>query len=308
MSFSQQNTEDLEGLLLLEDSDDTQIKFENHYFESLKYKAIGNYSRAITELEICQELYPDNTSVDFEFSKNYFFLERFNEAELYINKVLKLEPMNYWFIDFAKNIYEKQFNYSKAIEFQKKLVEQNPKVTEELVRLFMYANRKEEAKILIDKLEADGITSSRLRRYKDSIEKYNKPTIKIQEVESDLTLEDLKKSYEEEKKFDVLIQILEEELVSENYENLKVYSEEGLELFPAQPMVYIMNSKSLVYQKKYNEAIDVLNTGIDFVIDNVMLEAEFYEQLGVCHIALNNPKEAEKNRQKALELRRLNNQ
>ena len=66
LSFSQND----DGLQILEDSDDILIKFENHFFEALKYKAIGNYSRAITELEKCQQLFPDDESVDFEFSKN----------------------------------------------------------------------------------------------------------------------------------------------------------------------------------------------------------------------------------------------
>ena len=82
-------------MTLLKDSDDELIKFENHYFEALKYKAIGNYTRAIVELEKCQQLFPNDVSVDFEFSKNYFELNKLLEAELYIEKSLKSSPDNF---------------------------------------------------------------------------------------------------------------------------------------------------------------------------------------------------------------------
>ncbi len=57
-----------------------------------------------------------------------------------------------------------------------------------------------------------------------------------------------------------------------------VDSKEALELFPAQPYLYKMNGFASNKLGKYNEAIDVLTLGIDFVIDNTILEADFYEQ------------------------------
>ena len=54
---------------------------------------------------------------------------------------------------------------------------------------------------------------------------------------------------------------------------------------------------------KYNEAIDVLTLGIDFVIENTILEADFYEQLSISYEGLKQYKEALKYKQKAEELR-----
>ena len=88
MSFSQVD----EGLTLLEDSDDDRILFENHFFEALKYKAIGNFSRAIIELEKCQQLFSHDDSIEFELSKNHLALNHLTEAALYIEKAMYSKP------------------------------------------------------------------------------------------------------------------------------------------------------------------------------------------------------------------------
>ena len=73
-----------------------------------------------------------------------------------------------------------------------------------------------------------------------------------------------------------------------------IYSSKGLELFPAQPFVYLMNAKGLIQAKNYNDAIEVLNNDIDFVVDDIKLEIGFYEQFAICFDALNQEKEAKK--------------
>lgn len=247
ISYSQDDS-----LTLLEDSDDVLIKFENHYFEALKYKAIGNNSLAIIELEKCQRLFPNDKSVDFEFSKNYFELRKYIEAELYIDKALQQDFDNYWFLELAKNIQLKQYNYSKAIELQQKIILQNPKVTEDLVLIYIQASEREKAQKLIEELELKGLTSSRLTRFKKTISNRTPNETKQKIIETkNASLPDLKESFKNSKQFDILKKILQEEFTLKNTEGLYKYSSQGLELFPAQPYVYLMNGKALISQKKY---------------------------------------------------------
>jgi tetratricopeptide (TPR) repeat protein len=301
-SFSQD-----EGLLLLKDTDDNQIKFENHYFESLKHKAIGNYTRAITELENCQQLFADNKAIAFEFSKNYFELKKYGEAELYVNKALQIDSENYWFLEHLKQIYLKQYNIQKAIEIQQKINLQNPKEAEKLIPLFIRAKEFSKASKLVTDLELRGFKSSKLDSYKQVIENYNKrgkrgvlPKLK---KETNSLLE-LKESFKNDKKYEILIEILKQEILNSNFEDLFVYSNEGLDLFPAQPTIYLLNGKALNQLKKYYVAIDVLNSGIDFVIDNVSLTADFHEQLAISFEALKDFENANKHRGKAIVLRK----
>jgi predicted Zn-dependent protease len=300
ISYSQDDS-----LTLLEDSDDVLIKFENHYFEALKYKAIGNNSLAIIELEKCQQLFPNDKSVDFEFSKNYFGLRKYIEAELYIDKALQQDSDNYWFLELAKKIQLKQYNYSKAIELQQKIIIQNPKATEDLVLIYIQASEREKAQKLIDELELKGLGSSRLTRFKKTISNRNKNETKQKIVETEnASLEDLKESFKNSKQFDILKKILEEEFNLKNSEGLYNYSSQGLELFPAQPYVYLMNGKALISQEKYKDAIDVLMSGIDFVIDDREMMVQCYQQLAIGYEAIGKNKKAEDYRNLAIELRK----
>lgn len=302
LSFSQND----EWLTLLKSSDDDIIKIENHYYEALKYKAIGNYTRAITELEKCQQLLlSDEPSVDFEFSKNYFFLNKFDGAALYIEKALKNNPTNYWFLEHAKKVYLKQYNYPKVIEIQQKIIELKPARKEDLVLIYILANEREKAQNLINEFNSVGITSFKLRSYQKAITNYrNRNTVQKVVTKKDLSIVELKESFKSEKQFDVLKEILIHEYNNGNEKELHEFSEEGMELFPAQPFVYLMNGRSLNFQKKYNEAIDVLNSGIDFIADDKTLEADFYEQLAVIYDHLNQFQKAQKNRDKSSKLRK----
>ncbi len=296
LSFSQ----DDESMTLLKDDESNLIKFENHYFEALKYKAIGNYTRAITELEKCQQLFSDDKSVVFELSKNYFLLNKFVEAELYIENALGKDSENYWFIEHAKKVSLKQFNYQRAIELQKKMVLKKPEKIEDLVLIYIQAGKYKEAQRIVEELTSKKISSSKLEYYKQTIlSNINRKTAvsatkKPIANANNLSLKALKKSFEDNHQYTILKEILTQEFTNNNFDNLLIYSNKGLELFPAQPLIYLMNAKALIHTKKYNEAIDVLNDGIDFVVDDTNLEIDFYEQLIICFEALNQGKEAKK--------------
>ena len=101
----------------------------------------------------------------------------------------------------------------------------------------------------------------------------------------------------------LLQKILIYESENELYEMLFSDSKSGLEVYPSQPFLYHMNGWALNKLAKYNEAIAVLTIGIDFVIENIALEADFYEQLSMSYEGLNNKTEALKYKQKAEKLR-----
>lgn len=289
-----------DGLTLLKDDDDNLIKFENHYFEALKYKAIGNYTRAITELEKCQQLFKDDVAVDFEFSKNYFALNKLLEAELYIEKSLKSEPDNFWFLEQAKKVYLKQFNYLKAIEVQQKIILQKPTLSEDLVLIYIQANERVKAQKLIDDLGLRGITSSKLKHYQKVITRGSESNPPKNKTLSKNTgsLTELKKGYTSNKNFKILKEILSLEFDNSNFEEVYKHSSEGLELFPAQPYVYLMNGKALINQKKYTEAIDVLINGLDFLIDDTAQEKEFYQNLILCYTKISDEKSVDEYQKK----------
>lgn len=64
------------------------------------------------------------------------------------------------------------------------------------------------------------------------------------------------------------------------FDKLSKVSEEQLQLFPTQPQLYYYNGLANNQLKNYKKAKDVLESGIDFIIDDTILEINFNLQLG----------------------------
>jgi predicted Zn-dependent protease len=73
-----------------------------------------------------------------------------------------------------------------------------------------------------------------------------------------------------------------------NSEILDNYSKLAVTLFPAQPFSYLSRAKLLHKQQQFDEAIAILEIGLDFVIENPTLEAQFYSTLAKVYSSLGN--------------------
>lgn len=275
------------------------LKFQDYFFKALAQKSIYNYRVAIQNLEKCNELKPKNVSVLFELSKNYLMLKNFFEAEEFALQALTLEPNNYWVLKHITNVYIASRNIKKAIKSQEKLTKIKSKEKERLVFLYYQNNELDKAKQIILELETSHQLSPVLSRFKN---RFIKPK-SIKNAKQVVGLSGLIKEFEINKSFDTLYKIL---TLSQNTDIkvLLTYSEIGLELFPAQAFVYLMNAKALNRTKKYKKAISQLISGIDFVVDNNELEARFYEELAYSYNKLGDKASAIKNKNKALTLRK----
>ena len=278
--------------------EDNFLKFQDYFFKALGQKAIFNYSIAIENLEKCNELKPNDISVLFELSKNYLLLKRFLEAEEFANQALKNEPKNYWVLQHLSKIYLSSNNIKNAINIQEKLAKINPKEREKLVYLYFQNNQIEDAKKLLETLENEDQLTSDLVQFK---KRFLNKTVNYSTKKA-TTFEELIATFDSDKSFETLRKIVT--LPTINNKQLLFYTNKGVELFPAQAFIYLMNAKALNKNKKYNKAIEQLNNGIDFVIDNKNLEADFYDELAISYTALGNEKEAVKNKKKAQTLRK----
>jgi predicted Zn-dependent protease len=279
--------------------EDNFLKFQDHFFKALAQKSIYNYRVAIQNLEKCNELKPNDVSVLFEFSKNYLMMKKFLEAEEYAKQALKLETDNYWVLQHLGKVYLASNNIKRAIVIQEKLVIINPKEREKLVYLYFQNNQFEKTKtLLVDLEKTNQLTPDLIHLRKEFVKTTS--TTKITKVKG---LQELIKEFESDKSFESLYKILTLSANS-NSNVLLSYSQIGLEFFPAQAFVYLMNAKALNQNNNFEKAIEQLTNGIDFVIDNKKLEADFYDELAKSYKGLGNKKEAIKNKNKALQLRK----
>ena len=76
------------------------------------------------------------------------------------------------------------------------------------------------------------------------------------------------------------------------FEEAATLSEKALEIFPAQPLLYLIRGTALNQLKNYKEAEEILTFGLDFIIEDQKLQADFYEQLYLTYTGLGNPEKA----------------
>lgn len=266
-------------------TEENNIKFQEYFFKSLSQKSIKNYQIAIQNLEECNAIFPNDKAVFFELSKNYLLLNRTTEALQYINNALRLEPSNFWMLKHLVAIHKTDKNYQEAINTQLTIVKQNPKQRTELVRLYYFNRQYTDALSLINTLEQENGLSKNLKQLKNSLE-LRKNFIVKKEVTEDLP--SLIANYEKNQTtFENLKKLLDFAIKSD-VQTFHKYSKLGIDLFPAQPFIYLSRGKSLQMQKKPQEAINVLESGFDFVIENPSLEIQFYNSLAKSYSSINN--------------------
>ena len=66
-------------------------EFQNYFYESLMQKGIENYDKAITALEKCQKLEPNNATVYFELGKNYLAQKNYTDAYNSFEKATQID-------------------------------------------------------------------------------------------------------------------------------------------------------------------------------------------------------------------------
>ena len=297
--IAQKNMKDLQN-------EQKDLNFQNFFFEALQHKAIGNFDKAISALENCQNIKNDDKAVEFEFAKNYFELDKYYEAETYVKKALIKEPENLYMLVLLKDIYNNQNNFKDALEVQKKILVKDPNSQIDLVSLYIKNQQIDNAKQLLIDLEKKGMLSANLLLFKESLLKGKviTPTSVItrKPIEKQ-SAEELIKTYKKDNTFAVLKLLLQKLNAKKQFLTLEKYSNEAIELFPAQPLVYLMNARALNQKKEYQNALGILEKGFDYIVEDNLLEAHYYEQMSLSYKGMGQNVNASKYYNKAIALR-----
>ena len=282
-----------DSIPLAKDSlEEENLKFQQFFFKALSEKSIGNYQKAIENLESCHQISINDATVFFEFSKNYFELNKMLLAKEYINRGLLKEPKNIWMLKHLVQILLKEKNTTEAIIVQQKLVDIDLKERAFLLNIYLQNKDFKSAISLMNLMEQDNLLTSKYKKLKNKLETTTTSVV----VKKESTVDSLKDEFKTNKSYAILKQILE--AYTEKPEMLLQYSTEGISLFPAQPFVYLMKGKALNYMKKHKKALLFLSNGLDFVIDDP-IELYFYKEMALSHRGLGNRKEEEKFIEKA---------
>ena len=124
--------------------------FQNSFYESLLQKGIENYDKAITALEKCNKLQPENDVVFFEMGKNYLAQKKYKDAYDYFEKATKINPKNQWYWVGMYDVCYETKDFNQAIVIVTKLIEFKKSYKEDLVSLYMNTQQFDKALTLIN--------------------------------------------------------------------------------------------------------------------------------------------------------------
>lgn len=83
-------------------------------------------------------------------------------------------------------------------------------------------------------------------------------------------------------------------------------SSEALDKYPSQPIFYLINGVAFNALNQPKKAIGILESGLDYIIDDPKMEADFYKQLSKAYTVLNNTTKAKTFNDKAKQLETSN--
>lgn len=176
-------------------------EFQDSFYESLKQKGIENYDLAITALEKCQKLQPNNAVVYFELGKNYFARKEYKKAYESFEKATELDPKNMWYVVGMYDVCYETHDYNQAIIVVNKLIAFKKEYKEDLTSLYMSTQQFDKALDLINELN-DNVGKSDLRdNYKAQILR----DAKYQGSEKANLIDQIKKNPKQESNYIALI-------------------------------------------------------------------------------------------------------
>ena len=255
--------------------DEYTDEFQEAFFEALKQKGIENYDKAINLFLDCKRLEPENTVVDYELAKVYLIEKNLVSALEYSLASLNSEPDNYWYLSTLLDILQGQGR--SLSEFKERIPYDNETLKENLALLYYRRSNYDNALAVLKEIKDAAFADKLTSQIRDSLEQISQPIEgkKAPEIVADDPLSRYK-------------QQLDGLLSKQEYVNMERIAEEALEMFPAQPYFYYMLGKAQLMNNKAREATRVLESALDFLLDDTELTNDIYRELSNAYKALGN--------------------
>lgn len=311
----------------------------DYYFNlAATYLMLEKPSDAIKVYDKVEKKFGPLENVILQKHKLYYELGKFDKAIEEINKLVKTDPGNTKYQQILAQTYLKAGKEAQAFELFKKLQEtdssnanlqlvlaeyyfkkgEKAKSFEMLKQAFANSNLDIDTKIQIlytnYLMQPNLDASARKDAYAltEILNKAHPKDAKAHAIYGDFLYQDKKnkEAKEEYKKavslkkdvFAVWQQLMLIEAELREYKDLEEDSENALELFPNQAIIYFFNGLAKMEQKKYKEAIEVMQSGLNLSLENQSLEGQFYVNLAEAYHRTNNYEKSDEYFEKALAL------
>ena len=248
------------------------------------YMKSGKTSEAEQELLRAKDKFPQDPGILGTLVDHYYRQQQIKKAEQVLEELVKADPSNGRAHLALADVYQRRNEMGKAFESLRlafesddldidtkmgvliNIQEQSEQIPAEMfpiVEAFVqkYPNNAKSHSIQGDYLMQSGDTEAALVSYKNALE-----------LDNSL--------------YPIWNQVLVMEYQNENFTDLYTDSKECLKLFPSIPSIYLLNGISANRLEKYQEALDALAVGIEMVVNDAPMKAEFYGQQAEAHFGL----------------------
>ena len=260
----------------------------------------GDKSGAEAALLVAKSEFPKDPSIIGSLVDHYYQTRQNDKAEKFLIELVEADPENGRAQLALADIYLRRGAEKKAYVALQKAVE-SPGLDIDTKMNVLISIQEQSSEI---PQEMFPIVDAFVTMYPDSA--------KAHSIQGDYLIvagenEKARTSYEkavslDNSLFPIWNQVMILQYESNDYEALYASSKECLELFPAASTVYLLQGISANETGRHGEAVDALSLGMELIVNDPSLKAEFLGQLGEAYFHQKEYTEAFDNYKKALNL------
>lgn len=264
------------------------------------YMQANDSEAAIKELEDGQKAFPKDPQIIATMVDHYFRNNEYTKAIQKLEELVVADPSNGRAHLALADIYRQQGRKQDAY---KELFEAFPLLDVDLDTKMQVLISIHDAQDKIDP-EALELVELLIVTYPDQAKPLSiKGDFLLKKGDENGALDAYRNALEYDNSlYPIWNQVLIMEYQSAEFELLFEDSKECLELFPTMSIVYLLNGVSANQLKKHEVALESLETGIELVINDPAMKAEFNGQIGEAFFGLKDYSEGTKFYKKAIEL------
>lgn len=268
------------------------------------YLRLDQPGKAAQEIKGLIDAYPNKISYYQRLASIYQSNGMIDEAEGVYKNMLNKDPDNAEVHLGLAELYDQQGKEKKAQEELKKAFDSDQLAIDVKVR-FLYNNFLRQQRIS----ESRMAFGTELARF---ITKHHPREAKAHALLGDFLYnrnltQEAEAAYEEALKYNQDIFAVWQQLLfihasKSNYQELATLSDQVIELFPNQPIGFYFNGLAKNQLEQYEEAIEVLKTGVAITVDNPSLKSQMYANLAEAYHYQEKHRQSDEYFEKALEI------
>lgn len=264
------------------------------------YMELGDEEAALNELAVCRLVFPKSPQLIGTYVQHYFGKNEMDKAIEMLEELVEADPENGRAHLALADIYRQQGKLNEAmIELEKAVRSSDVDIDSKMNVLFSvfeyYPELDDEVLPVIEALvETHAQEAKAWSMMGDFL---------LKKKDNDGALDAYRTALEFDKsRYPIWDQVLIMEYQAGKFELLYTDSKACLELFPNVPTVYLLFGVAANLTERYEEALDPLTMGVELVINDRPLKAEFKGQLAEAYFGIGDKKEGIKAYQEAIEL------